>query len=144
METTSAKSLKGDVSDGRYTSPRGLFSVEVPRHRHWSGVPYKIQEQTESKKGNYDLVAFYVKDFGKVLLAGVRWIPQVELDAMAKDDPKNVLKNLADKALFDWRQSTSRPTVWGRSVHFPEEPHVLEDSFDSTPHGEKGTPRGRC
>jgi len=95
----------------------------VPKAPNRVGLPYTIQEATETGQKNYDTVAFYVKDFGQVMMVSVRRIPQVALDIMAKDDPHNVLKNLAAKALFDWRD-------------FPEEPRVVEDNVASTPYGE--------
>jgi hypothetical protein len=50
----------------------------------------------ETGDRNFDTVAFYVKDFGEVLLASVRRIPRIALDNMAKDDPGVVVTNLAD------------------------------------------------
>jgi hypothetical protein len=122
--TLSAGRLKGSLSKGTYTSPRGLFSVRVPEAPNFARVPYQIQEATEAGEKNYDTVVFYVKDFGQVMLASVRQIPQAALDNMAKDEPENVLKNLAQKALYDWRQG------------FPEEPQPFADDFVSTPHGQ--------
>ncbi len=120
----SAKRLKSSLSKGTHTSPRGLFSVPVPEASNWAGVPYQIQEETEPGERNYDTVVFSVKDFGQLMLASVRQIPQAALDNMAKDEPQNVLKNLAQKALYDWRQN------------FPEEPQVFLEDFVSTPHGQ--------
>ena len=121
--TRAASPLKGKVSKGTYTSSRGLFSVPVPKASNWAGVQFKVQDVTDSSQTNYDLVAFYVKDFGEVFVASVRRIPKVALDNMARDDPRNVLKNVSNKALGDWRQN------------FPEEPQVVEERFLSTPYG---------
>jgi hypothetical protein len=123
-ETAFAQRLKGRLADGKYTSPRSLFTVPVPKASNWAGVAFTIQEATETGDRNYDTVVFYVKDFGEVLLASVRRIPQVALDNMAKDDPQNVVKNLADKALDDWRQNLT------------EEPTVVEEDLVSTPYGQ--------
>lgn len=121
--TGCAGRLQGNVSEDTYTSPRGLFSVQVPKASNWAGVPFEIQEVTETGQRNYDMAAFYVKDFGEVRVASVRRIPKVALDNMAKDDPRNVLRNIADKALGDWRQN------------FPQDPEVVEEQFVSTPYG---------
>jgi hypothetical protein len=123
-ETAFAQRLKGKLADGKYTSPRSLFTVPAPKASNWAGVAFTIQEETETGDRNYDTVAFYVKDFGEVLLASVRRIPQVALDNMAKDDPQNVVKNLANKALGDWRQNLT------------EEPAVVEEDLVSTPYGQ--------
>ena len=120
----SAQRLKGKLADGTYTSPRGLFSVQVPKASNWAGVAFAIQEETETGDKNYDMVAFYVKDFGEVLLASVRRIPSAALENMAKDDPENVVKNLTNKALGDWRQNLA------------EEPDVVEEDLISTPYGQ--------
>ena len=123
-EAVFGQRLKGKLADGTYTSPRGLFSAQVPKATNWAGVAFAIQEETETGVKNYDMVAFYVKDFGEVLLTSVRRIPEVALANMAKDDPENVVKNLANKALGDWRQNLT------------EEPDVVEEDLVSTPYGQ--------
>lgn len=119
-----AQRLKGKVSEGKYTSPRGLFTVTVPKASNWAGVDFTIQEYSETGERNYDTVAFYVKDFGEVLLAGVRRIPQSVLDQMAQDDPQNVLRNLNEKALTDWRTDLAG------------KPDVEAEEFLDTPYGQ--------
>jgi hypothetical protein len=120
----SAEDLNGKVARGKYTSPRGLFAVRIPKASNWAGVPFTIEEASEAGERNYDTVAFYVRDFGEVLLVSVRRIPPQALDEMAKDDAANVVKNLADKALSDWRQDVA------------EEPTILEDELVATPYGQ--------
>ncbi|MBI2202968.1 MAG: hypothetical protein HYU41_03805 [Candidatus Rokubacteria bacterium] len=116
--------LRGSVSDGTYTSPRRLFSFRVPKASNWAGVQFEIQEAMETGPRNYDMVAFYVKDFGEVRIASVRRIPRVALDNMAKDNPTSVLRNIADKALGDWRQN------------FPQDPEVIDEQLIPTTYGQ--------
>ena len=125
--TASKQRLQGVLSEGTYTSPRHLFSVVVPQAPNWAGVPYELQEATEAGKANYDSIAFYVKDFGQVVLVSVRRIPQAVGQELARQDRQEVLKFLADKALFDWRQSFSDK---------PLKPIVLEDNFVETAYGQ--------
>lgn len=120
----SAEQLKGKVSRGKYTSPRGLFVVRVPEASNWARVPFTIEEASETGDRNYDSVFFYVKDFGEVLQASVRRIPLSATDEMSKDDPVNVVKTLADKALSDWRQDMT------------EVPSPLVDELVPTPYGQ--------
>ncbi len=120
----SAEKLKGKVAQGKYTSPRGLFAVRVPKASNWAGIPFTIEEASEAGERGYDTVVFYVRDFGEVLLVSVRRIPPLALNEMAKDDAGNVVKNLTDKALSDWRQDLA------------EEPTVLEDELVSTRYGQ--------
>lgn len=119
------QSLRGVVSENKYTSPRSWFSVQVPKSSNWANVPFSIQDTSvnQPKVGNYDLVAFGVKDFGEVLITSVRHIPDDMLDKMKQIDIRTVLSNLAYKALYDWR-------------NFPIKPNVVEETYLSTPHGE--------
>lgn len=123
-ESALAQRLKGTLRDGQYISPRNLFSVPVPKASNWAGVPFTIQEESETGDRNYDTVAFYVKDFGELLLVSVRRIPQIALDDMARDDPQNVSRNLASKALSDWRQNLT------------EVPDFEDEYFVSTAYGQ--------
>ncbi len=123
-EGASGQRLKGTLRDGQYTSSRSLFSVPVPKASNWAGVPFRTQDQSETREGNFDMVVFYVEDFGEVLLASVRHIPQVALENMARDDPQNVSRNLARKALGDWRHNLA------------EEPDLEEELFVSTAYGQ--------
>lgn len=122
--TASEQRLQGVLSDGTYTSPRHLFSVVVPKAPNWAGIPYELQEATVTGDANYDSIAFYVKDFGQVMLVSVRRIPRAVGQELAKQDRQDVLKFLADKALSDWRQE------------FPGKPIVLEDNFVETAYGQ--------
>lgn len=120
----SAQQPKGKVSGGRYASPRGLFTVPVPKAVNWAGVPFAVADETETGDRNFDSVFFHVKDFGEVLVASVRRIPAVAREAMAADEPDVVARNLADKALTDWRRD------------LPAELEVVEDDLVSTPFGQ--------
>lgn len=114
----------GSVSGDVYTSPRGLFTIRIPEPANWAGVPFEIRDSFESGRPNYDVVTLYVDDFGEVLLAGVRQIPDDVLARLTKHDPRTVLENLAYKVLYDWRSD------------FAEEPGVVEDTFVETQFGE--------
>jgi hypothetical protein len=116
---------RGVVSGDKYSSPRNWFSVQVPKSANWANAPFSIQDTSvnQPKVSNCDLVAFEVKDFGEVLITGVRHIPDDVLDKMKQDDNRTVLSNLAYKALNDWRD-------------FPIKPKVVEETYLSTPHGE--------
>ena len=119
-----AGNLKGSVSGETYTSPRGLFRVRMQKPLNWARAPYVIQEAVQQGGPDFELVAFYVKDFAEVLIASVRHIPEVALGEMAKEDHRTTLSNLAYKALYDWRDN------------FPVEPTVINDEFFQTPYGE--------
>ena len=119
----SPASSKGNVKDGIYTSPRGLFSVKVPKSTNWVGIRFAFTDVSKKDELNFDLVEFHVKDFGEFYVASVRHIPPAVSEEMAKNDSQNVLKNVAFKALTDWRRD------------FPEEPQVVDDSFITTPYG---------
>lgn len=111
-EGTLAQRLEGRLAGGKYTSPRHLFTVDVPKARNWAGVPFSIEDRIETRDGDFDAAFFHVKDFGEVRIASVRRIPQAALDDMAASDPQVVARGLADKAILDWRQNlTERPTL---------------------------------
>jgi Ig-like domain from next to BRCA1 gene/HEAT repeats len=116
---------RGVVSGDKYGSPRNWFSVQVPKSSNFANIPFSIQDTSvnQPKVGNYDLVAFEVKDFGEALITGVRQISDDVLDKRKQDDNRTVLSNLAYKALYDWR-------------NFPIKPKVVEEKYLSTPHGE--------
>jgi hypothetical protein len=77
----------------------------------------------QPKGSNYDLVIFEVKDFGAVLIASVRHIPDGVLEKMTEDDNHTVLSSLSDKALHSWR-------------NFVIKPKIAEETYLSTTHGE--------
>ena len=122
---------QGRVTAGRYHSERGWFSVPVPKASNWAGVPFAVQGTSVNRAGvgDFDAVVFSVKDFGEVLIASVRHIPERVLAEMRdKGDKRTVLSDLAYKALHDWRDDIPES--------LPVEPKVVEDTFVSTPHGE--------
>ncbi len=112
--------LKGSISGEKYTSPRGLFSVVIPKASNSFGAPFTIQEDTRRGRPDYDLVAFYVKDFGEVFIASVRQIPPDVQEQMNKEEPTKTLSKLGYKVLYDWRQN------------FPSEPEVVKENFFDT------------
>ncbi|WP_347275451.1 NBR1-Ig-like domain-containing protein [Candidatus Kuenenia sp.] len=114
----------GVVSEDKYSSPRNWFSVQVPKSSNWANVPFSIMDTSvnQPKGNNYDLVTFEVKDFGEVLIASVRDIPDDVLDKMKRDNKRTILSNLANKALSDWRD-------------FPIKSKVVDETYVSTPHG---------
>jgi len=121
---------QGSVTDGRYHSARGWFSVPVPKASNFARVPFAVQSTSIDSVdvGSFDLVTFWVKDFGEVLIASVRHIPDSVLAKMREEDNRTVLSNLAFKAVHDWR--------YGIPNSLPVEPKIIEDTFVSTPHGE--------
>lgn len=121
---TPSWSLKGKVKEGTYTSPRDWFSVKIPDPSNWATAPFEIQDTTEKNGKNYDLVAFYVKDFGEVFLASERHLHDTILAEMQEDDHRTVLSKSSTYALFDWRRN------------FPTEPMIVEEKFVDTRHGE--------
>ena len=116
---------RGTVSDNRFTSARGWFSVEVPKSSNWAGVPFIMQDVSINRHnvGDFDAVSFSVNDFGEVLFASVRRIPESMLTEMRNQDQRAVLSRLAYKALDDWRD-------------LPVKPKVIEESYLKTSHGE--------
>jgi hypothetical protein len=107
-----------------YTSPRKLFTVRIPKSTNWAGIPYAIHEDTKKGRPDYDLVAFYVQDFGEILIASVRHIPEDVLAKMAKEDSRLTLSKVAYKVLYDWRHD------------FAVEPTVESESYLQTQYGE--------
>lgn len=105
----------------KYKSPRKWFSVQIPKASNWAGVPFSILDTSVNEEGvgNFDVVYFWVKDFGEVFIATVRLIPDEVLTMMAQEDIDTTLSNLAFNALYDWRQ-------------FPAEPEVVEDMYLET------------
>ena len=76
---------------------------------------------------DYEEVLFQIGDMGQAYGAGVRRIPQQVLELMAKEEPRQTLSNLAQKALFQWRdnyaeepqpveESQNQNAVWRRAV----------------------------
>jgi len=101
-----------------------LFSVAIPTATNFARVRFEILDFTGGGESSFDMVGFYVKDFGEARVASVTRIPQAALDAVAKADPKKLHRDVADKALWDWRHK------------FPQDPVVAEEEFIPTPYGQ--------
>jgi hypothetical protein len=121
---------KGKIADGTYYSAREWFSVPIPRASNWVQVPFSTRDISVNRPGvgDFDFVAFWVKDFGEVLIASVRDIPEDVLGQMKQDDERTVLSKLAYQALYAWRDSLPHS--------LPVKPTVVEDTYLNTPHGE--------
>src|SRR2546422_2103040 len=94
------KVKSGEIKEGKqYTSSKEMFSITVPP-RNWAVDTYKFEEsQLKYENYDYEEVDFYIPDFGQAYGAGVRRIPQAALIQMAKEEEKQTLSNLANKAL---------------------------------------------
>jgi len=114
----------GQIKQGKqYTSSKGLFSVTVPAG-NWAVNTYKFKEsQLKYENYDYEEVVFYIPDFGQAYGAGVRRIPQAALTQMAKEEEKQTLSNLANKALYQWRGD------------YAEEPQPVEETSVQTQFG---------
>lgn len=132
LAISAATAEEGRVVAGRYHSEREWFSVPVPTASNWAGVPFVVRGASVNKDGvgDFDTVMFAVGDFGEALIASVRRIPEPALAAMKEQPERTVLSSLAEKALHDWRDA------YPRSLRFPTEPRVMEDTFINTPYGE--------
>jgi hypothetical protein len=107
-----------------YAGPNGVLSVSVPRAPNWAGVPYKITALDPKGDSRYDKVMFHADDFGQYLVAGARVVPTRSISEMDKDEPRTVLRNISQAALFGWR--TDLPTV----------PEIARESWIDTKYGE--------
>ena len=116
---------RGTVSAGTYTSAQKLFSVQVPRPSNFAGVPFAIRDEdtATADAGRQDCVVFEVREFGEVLVAGLRRDPGAIVDGMSRDEKRGLLSDRADRVLSKWRK-------------FPAQPEVTEEAFVATPHGE--------
>jgi tetratricopeptide (TPR) repeat protein len=111
------KEKTGQIKAGKqYTSGKGTFSITVPPG-NWAVDTYKFKAG-QLKQDNYDYeeVVFYIPDFGQAYAAGVHRIPQATLAEMAKEEEKQTLSNLANKALHLWRTG------------YAEEPQPVEEN----------------
>ena len=118
------KEKTGLIKAGKqYTSGKGTFSITVPPG-NWAVDTYKFKAG-QLKQDNYDYeeVVFYISDFGQAYAAGVRRIPQAVLAEMAKEEEKQTLSNLANKALHLWRAG------------YAEEPQPVEENSVQTQFG---------
>ena len=109
-ETTGAAKPKvktGKIEENKlYKSSRGTFSITVPAAGNAFVRTYEWQAaQLKQDTYDYEEVVFYISDFGEAYGAGVRRIPQSVVAEMAKEEEKQTLSNLADKALFQWRDN---------------------------------------
>lgn len=128
MLLTGCASAHGVISGDKYISPRGWFSVQVPKSSNPFTVPFSIKDDTlNTPDANYDLVTFSVKDFGELLIAGVDYFPDNFIETNMKlNDHRTVLSKLSRMALHIARQGQG----------FPIEPKVVEEKYLSTPYGE--------
>jgi hypothetical protein len=118
------KEKTGQIKAGKqYTSAKGMFSITVPPG-NWAVDTYKFKAG-QLKQDNYDYeeVVFYIPDFGQAFAAGIRRIPQAALTEMAKEEEKQTLSNLANKALHLWRAG------------YAEEPQQVEENSVQTQFG---------
>src|SRR6476661_9209730 len=118
------KEKTGQIKAGKqYTSAKGMFSITVPPG-NWAVDTYKFKAG-QLKQDNYDYeeVVFYIPDFGQAYAAGIRRIPQAALTEMAKEEEKQILSNLANKALHLWRAG------------YAEEPQQVEENPVQTQFG---------
>jgi len=104
------KVQSGEIKEGKqYTSSKGMFSITVPP-RNWAVDTYKFEEsQLKYENYDYEEVVFYIPDFGQAYGVGVRRIPQAALIQMAKEEEKQTLSSLANKALHQWRDYAAEP-----------------------------------
>jgi hypothetical protein len=130
LTLSACATTQGKIADGKYYSARGWFSVPIPRASNWAQAPFAVEDISVNQPvvGDFDLVAFWVKDFGEVLIASVRHIPEDVLVKMKQDDDRTVLSNLAYKSLYDWRDNLPKS--------LPVKPKVVEDTYLNTSHGE--------
>lgn len=118
------KEKTGQIKAGKqYTSGKGMFSITVPPG-NWAVDTYKFKAG-QLKQDNYDYeeVVFYIPDFGQAYAAGIRRIPQAALAEMAKEEEKQTLSNLANKALHLWRAG------------YAEDPQPVEENSVQTQFG---------
>jgi photosystem II stability/assembly factor-like uncharacterized protein len=115
----------GEIKENqRYKSGRGMFSVTVPAAGNPFVRTYKLREsQLKDENFDYEEVVFHIDDFGQAYGAGVRRIPQAVLAQMTKEEEKQTLSNLANKALFQWRDD------------YAEEPQPVEEFSVQTQFG---------
>jgi photosystem II stability/assembly factor-like uncharacterized protein/outer membrane protein assembly factor BamB len=118
------KEKTGQIKAGKqYTSAKGTFSITVPPG-NWAVDTYKFKA-SQLKQDNYDYeeIIFYIPDFGQAYSAGVHRIPQAALAEMAKEQEKQTLSNMANKALHLWRSG------------YAEEPQPVEENSVQTQFG---------
>jgi|SRR5580704_9731851 hypothetical protein len=111
LDSQAPRVKTGEIKENQeYKSGMGLFSITVPAAGNPSIRTYKVREsQLKDDNFDYEEVLFSITDFGQAYGAGVRRIPPLVQAQMAKEDQKQVLSNLADKALFQWRDDYAAP-----------------------------------
>lgn len=115
----------------QYKSSGGKFTITVPAARNPFVRTYNLRESrlkyenvAEKTALDYEDVVFQIGDMGQAYGAGVRRIPQLALEQMAKEGPKQTLSNLSGKALFQWRDN------------YAEEPQPVDEAQVQTQFGE--------
>jgi len=107
----------------RYKGNRGLFSITVPP-RNWAVDTYELKAfQLKQGNNDYEEVVFLISDFGQAYGAGVHRIPAEVLTQMAREEEKQTLSSLANKALHVFRGG------------YAEEPEPVEDTSLQTQFG---------
>lgn len=125
QDQSAPKVKTGQIQENQqYKSPSGLFTVTVPEARNPFVRTYKFHaSQLKHENYDYEEVVFQIADFGQAYGAGVRRIPQAVLEQMAKEEPKQTLSNLANKAMLQWRS-------------YAEEPQPVEEALVETQFGQ--------
>ena len=116
--------ILGSVSGNTYTSPTGLFKVEIPVMTNPFVKTPLISDVSMKEPLIFEEVAFVVPDFGEAYIIGIRQIPDEVLSHMEEADHREtVLQSMADQTLLDWRP-------------LPHEPNLFDDKFMETRFGE--------
>ena len=126
---TGCATAGGVIAGDRYTSPRGWFSVQVPKSSNLHGVRFTIKDDTQnSHDANYDVVTFSAKDFGESFIVGVDYFPDdvIAKNRMREEGHRTVLSKLSNMALGIARQGQG----------YPSKPKVIKEEYLSTPYGE--------
>lgn len=110
--------------EGAYASPKGIFTLQVPKPSNWAGAPFAITPLDDLGDPKYDKVMFHVDDFGEYLVAGVRALPPHSVALMDRDAHRTVLRNLSEASLMGWRGDLE--TL----------PRHVEETFESSGYGE--------
>jgi hypothetical protein len=98
--------LQGTTTRTQYTNSRKIFRVKFPSSSDWAGAPFQIQDQKLEGEYALDLVAFYVKDFGEILITGVRDLPESMLEFMEQVNCRDALKRMAVAEIANCRPET--------------------------------------
>ncbi len=115
--------LQGSVSGRTYSSPSGLFKVEIPLMANPFVKTPLMADFARKDPFVMEQVGFIVPDLGELYIAGVRRIPGEVLSAMERSNHRENLGHMADQTLLDWRP-------------LPKETKPFEDKFVSTRFGE--------